>query len=246
MIHLTSSQRYPWITVIWLMNVDLVLQSRNISWVKVLLNSRTRNSSNCRIWMIKRSIIQIIGIIMLAYRLQFESVGLLAVAKVGLLNDHRRSASEQLILHLHIAKVRLWVLVYLNSSFCPHLQVVIDLVLSQRLINLRSLFIYFAIVNIFMIHRRLHAKYRSIFQMLVLIFIDQLSLLIGSPTVLSHQFFTFLVLLGFLRRSPVLDLAQFWLLLKLLQLTQMLLLNENFVLRLPLFTVYFVLLQVNL
>jgi hypothetical protein len=106
--------------------------------------------------MVKGSIIQIIGVIVLPYRLQLKSIilviTLLAVAKVRLLHDHRRSPSEKLVLHLHITKVRLRILVYLYSSFCPHLQVVIDLMLPQRLINLGPLFIYFAIVDIFMIY----------------------------------------------------------------------------------------------
>lgn len=174
MIHLAPRQRYTWIAIVWLRNVYLVLQSWNISGVKVLLNSRTRNRPNGRIRMVKRTIIQIIGVIMLPYRLQFESIWLLAVAKVGLLHHHRRSASEKLVLHLHVAKVGLRILVYLNSSFCPHLQVIIDLMLSQRLIDLRSLFIYFAVVDIFMIYWRLHAKNRGIFQMLILILIYHL------------------------------------------------------------------------
>ena len=99
---------------------------------------------------------------MLAYRLQLKSICLLLllllrllplpVAKVGLLDHHRRSASEKLVLHLHVAKVRLGILVYLNASFCPHLEVVVDLMLPQRLVDLWPFFIYFAIVDIFVIY----------------------------------------------------------------------------------------------
>ena len=67
-------------------------------------------------------------------------------------SESRAATSSLWVLHLHVAKVGLRILVYLNSSFCPHLQVIIDLMLSQRLIDLRSLFIYFAVVDIFMIY----------------------------------------------------------------------------------------------
>jgi len=89
---------------------------------------------------------------MLAYRLQLKSIRLLAIAEVRLLHYHRRSPSEELVLHLHIAKVRLRILVYLDSSFCPHLQVVIDLMLPQRLVNLRSFLIYLTVIYVFVVY----------------------------------------------------------------------------------------------
>lgn len=150
-VHLAARQRYARIPIVGLRNVYLVLQSWNVSRVKVLLDGGTRNCPNSCIRMVERAIIQIVGVVMLPYRLQLESVRLLAVAKVWLLHHHRRSASKKLVLHLHVAKVGLRILVYLNSSFRPHLQVIIDLMLSQRLIDLGSLFIYFAIVDVLMI-----------------------------------------------------------------------------------------------
>ena len=96
---------------------------------------------------------------MLAYRLQLKSIRLLLgglllpVAKVGLLHHHRRPASKKLVLHLHITKVRLRILVYLYPSFRPHLQVVINLMLAQRLVNLRSFLVYFAIIDVFVVYR---------------------------------------------------------------------------------------------
>ena len=109
--------------------------------------------------MVERAIIQIVGVVVLAYRLQLKSICLLlgrlllTISKVWLLHHHGRSASKQLVLHLHIAKVRLRILVYLYTSFRPHLEVVIDLMLAQRLVDLWSFFVYFAIVDVFVIDR---------------------------------------------------------------------------------------------
>ena len=183
MVHLTPIQRYAWVAVIGLRNVDLVLKSWNVSGVEVLLNSGAGYSADCGIWVVKWAIIQIIGVVMLAYRLQLKSICLLlllllrlllTVAKVGLLDHHRRSASKKLVLHLHVAKVRLGILVYLNASFCPHLEVVIDLMLPQRLVDLWPFFIYFAIVDIFVIYWGLHAKNAGVLQMLILVLIYHL------------------------------------------------------------------------
>ena len=44
----------------------------------------------------------------------------------------------------------MWLVIFVDlcSHFCPHMKVVIDLMLSKRLVNFWSLFIYFAVINI--------------------------------------------------------------------------------------------------
>lgn len=126
-VQLTSSQGNAGVAVVGLRDGDLVLQPRDVARVEVLLHCGAWNGSYSGVRVVEWAVIQIICVVVLAYRLQLKSVRLLLgglllpVAKVGLLHHHRRTASKKLVLHLHITKVRLRILVYLYTSFRPHL-----------------------------------------------------------------------------------------------------------------------------
>lgn len=156
---------------------------------------------------------------MLPDRLQFVSIRFLTVTEVWLLHHHWRPASEQLVLHLHIAEVRLWILVYLDSSLRPHLEVIVDLMFAKRLIYLRPLLVDLAVIYVLVVHRRLHAQNRGVLEVVIWVLTNHLQLLVGSPTILWDSSLTLSVLLAILSPSPVLDLAHLGLLLKLLKLT---------------------------
>ena len=68
-------------------------------------------------------------------------------SKHWLLDTYWWSSTQHLVLHLQI----LHVFIHFGTCFCPHLQIIVDLMLSERLIDLWSFFIQFAIINIFMV-----------------------------------------------------------------------------------------------
>ena len=54
----------------------------------------------------------------------------------------------------------MWLIIFVNllSLLCPHVEVVVDLVLPKRLVNLWPLFVQFAVVNIFAVINRTHVR----------------------------------------------------------------------------------------